>query len=101
MYYLVVTFSITYLKVQVHADTSDILWWLLAAHAVHFLVIPYAGAPLGSVRAQAGVPGRAIGAGAWGFFAFPMMNSGQYLLIMSSNHLGLMIHALMYAPQPA
>ena len=34
MYYLVVTFSITYLKVQVHADTSDILWWLLAAHAV-------------------------------------------------------------------
>ena len=28
MYYLVVTFSITYLKIHVHADTSDILWWL-------------------------------------------------------------------------
>jgi hypothetical protein len=27
----VVTFSITYLKVQVKADTSDILWWLLVA----------------------------------------------------------------------
>src|SRR5262245_43351061 len=43
MYYLVVTFSIVYLKDPVGADTSDILWWLLAAHAVHFLVIPQVG----------------------------------------------------------
>lgn len=43
MYYLVVTFSITYLKVQVHADTRAILWWLLVAHAVHFAVIPLFG----------------------------------------------------------
>ena len=40
MYYLVVTFSITYLKVHVHANTKAILWWLLAAHAVHFAAIP-------------------------------------------------------------
>ena len=40
MYYLVVTFSITYLKVQVGADTSSILWYLLVAHAVHFAVDP-------------------------------------------------------------
>lgn len=31
MYHLVVTFSITYLKVQVHANTKAILWWLPAA----------------------------------------------------------------------
>src|SRR6201998_2015516 len=43
MYYLVVTFSITYLKVHAHANTKVILWWLLAAHAVHFGVIPLAG----------------------------------------------------------
>jgi MFS family permease len=30
-----------------------------------------------------------------------MMNSGQYLLIMGAIILGLVIHALMYAPQPA
>lgn len=101
MYYLVVTFSITYLKVQVHADTSDILWWLLAAHAVHFLVIPYAGRLSDRFGRKPVYLVGAVGAGAWGFFAFPMMNSGQYLLIMSSIILGLMIHALMYAPQPA
>ena len=34
VYYIVVSFSIVYLKTHVGADTSDILWWLLAAHAV-------------------------------------------------------------------
>ena len=43
MYYLVVTFSITYLKVQVSVDTVSILWYLLVAHAVHFAVIPLVG----------------------------------------------------------
>lgn len=43
MYYLVVTFSITYLKVQVGADTSDILWYLLVAHLIHFAVVPLVG----------------------------------------------------------
>ncbi|NTY59534.1 MFS transporter [Mycolicibacterium sphagni] len=101
MYYLVVTFSITYLKVEVHADTSDILWWLLAAHAVHFVAIPYAGRLSDRYGRKPVYLVGAIGAGAWGFFAFPMMNSGQYLLIMGSIILGLVIHALMYAPQPA
>lgn len=101
MYYLVVTFSITYLKVEVHADTSDILWWLLVAHAVHFLVIPYAGRLSDRFGRKPVYLVGAIGAGAWGFFAFPMMNSGQYLLIMGAIILGLAIHALMYAPQPA
>ena len=36
MYYLVVTFSITYLKVEVGTDTSTILWWMLIAHAIHY-----------------------------------------------------------------
>ncbi len=101
MYYLVVTFSITYLKVQVHADTSDILWWLLVAHAVHFVVIPQAGRAADRFGRRPVYLLGALGAGAWGFFAFPMMNSGHYQLIISAIVLGLVIHALMYAPQPA
>ena len=101
MYYLVVTFSITYLKVQVHADTSDILWWLLVAHFVHFIVIPQVGRLSDRFGRRPVYLVGAIGAGAWGFFAFPMMSSGRYQLIMAAIIIGLVIHALMYAPQPA
>jgi MFS family permease len=101
MYYLVVTFSITYLKVQVGANTSSILWYLLVAHAVHFAVIPLVGR-LADRHGRRPVyfVGAALGA-SWGFFAFPMMNSGNYVVITASITLGLMIHAIMYAPQPA
>jgi MFS family permease len=101
MYYLVVTFSIVYLKKQVGADTGDILWWLLAAHAVHFVVIPQVGRLSDRVGRRPVYIGGAIAAGTWGFFAFPMMNTGNYLLIMSAIIVGLIIHAFMYAPQPA
>ncbi|MET0703975.1 MAG: MFS transporter [Mycobacterium sp.] len=101
MYYLVVTFSITYLKVQVGADTSSILWYLLVAHAVHFAVIPLVGRAADRVgRRPVYFVGAVLGA-TWGFFAFPMMNSGNYAIITAAITLGLMIHALMYAPQPA
>jgi MFS family permease len=101
MYYLVVTFSITYLKVQVKADTADILWWLLVAHAVHFVVIPQAGRAADRFGRRPVYLIGALGAGAWGFFAYPMMDTGRYLPIIAAVSIGLVVHALMYAPQPA
>jgi MFS family permease len=101
MYYLVVTFSITYLKVQVHANTKAILWWLLAAHAVHFGVIPLAGYLSDRFGRRPIYFVGAICACSWGFFAFPMMNSGRNAIIMSAIVIGLVFHGLMYAVQPA
>jgi MFS family permease len=101
MYYLVVTFSITYLKVHVHANTKDILWWLLAAHAVHFVVIPLIGHLSDRFGRRPIYFIGAVSAGTWGFFAFPMMNSGNYLVIMSAIIIGLVFHGTMYAIQPA
>src|SRR4051812_6984761 len=101
MYYLVVTFSITYLKEQASVDTVSILWYLLVAHAVHFAVIPMVGRLADRYgRRPVYFAGAALGA-TWGFFAFPMMNSGNYAIATAAVTLGLMIHALMYAPQPA
>ena len=101
MYYLVVTFSITYLKVHVHANTKAILWWLLAAHAVHMAVIPTAGHLSDRFGRRPIYFVGAVSAGTWGFFAFPMMNSGHDLVIMSAIIVGLVFHGTMYAVQPA
>jgi MFS family permease len=101
MYYLVVTFSITYLKVQVHANTVAILRWLLVAHAVHFVVIPLAGHLSDRFGRRPIYFIGTLGAAAWGFFAFPMMSSGHNAIIMSAIVIGLIVHGCMYAPQPA
>ena len=101
MYYLVVTFSITYLKVVVHADTAHILWWMLMAHAVHFAVIPLVGKLSDTIGRRPVYMIGAVTAGTWGFFAFPMMNSGHNAVILSAIIIGLVFHAFMYAGQPA
>ncbi|MFE1591096.1 MFS transporter [Nocardia sp. NPDC058705] len=101
MYYLVVTFSITYLKVHVHADTTNILWWLLIAHAVHIMVIPLAGRLGDRIGRRPVYLAGAVAAATWGFFAFPMMDSGNHLIILSAIVIGLVFHGLMYAGQPA
>ncbi|OAN42393.1 MFS transporter [Mycolicibacterium iranicum] len=101
MYYLVVTFTITYLKVQVGTDTNSILRYLLVAHLVHFAVVPLVGHLSDRFgRRPVYMVGAVLGA-TWGFFAFPMMNSNNYVIITAAVTLGLVIHAFMYAPQPA
>jgi MFS family permease len=101
MYYLVVTFSITYLKVQVHANTKVILWWLLAAHAVHFVVIPLAGRLSDRFGRRPIYFVGALSACSWGFFALPMMDSRRNAIILAAIVIGLVFHGLMYAVQPA
>ncbi|BBX74690.1 MFS transporter [Mycobacterium shinjukuense] len=101
MYFLVVTFAITYLTVQVHASTVAILWWLLTAHVVHLAVIPVAGHLADRFgRCPIYLVG-VVTAGTWGFVAFPMMNSGRNAIIMSAFIIGLLFHGLMFAPLPA
>ncbi|MEV0296688.1 MFS transporter [Nocardia sp. NPDC050710] len=101
LYYLVVTFTITYLKVHVGVDTKVILWWLLAAHAVHFVAIPLAGRLSDRFGRRPVYLVGAVAAGTWGFFAFPMMDSGHNAVILAAIIIGLLFHSLMYAAQPA
>jgi MFS family permease len=101
MYYLVVIVSITYLKVQVGVDTNAILRYMLVAHAVHFAVIPLVGRLADRVGRRPVYFVGTVLAATWGFFAFPMMDTANYLMIIAAIVIGLVIHALMYAPQPA
>ncbi len=95
MYYLVVTFSITYLKVQVGADTSDILWYLLVAHAVHFL--PSRCSPALDTFAAGRCTSTEPAGASWGF-SLTEMNSANFVVVTDSVTIGLSSR-LMYAPQ--
>lgn len=82
-------------------DTSDILRLMLVAHLVHFLVIPQIGRLSDRIGRRPVYAVGALLAGTWGFFAFPMMDTARDSMILAAIILGLLIHAFMYAGQPA
>ncbi|RHW18708.1 MFS transporter [Sphingomonas gilva] len=100
LYYMVVTFSITYLAHR-GVDTTRILALLLFAHILHVVVIPFVGRATDRVgRKPVYIAGAALTM-AWPFAAFPMFDTGGTATILAAIMLGLAIHALMYAAQPA
>lgn len=99
-YYIVVTFSITYLS-YIGVDTTRILTLLLVAHAFHAILIPLIGALTDRVGRR---PIYGLGAAlvaVWPFVAFPMFNTESTVLILLAIMFGLLVHGLMYAAQPA
>ena len=101
MYYLVVIVSITYLKVQVGVDTTRSCATCSSRTRCTSLVIPLVGRLADRVGRRPVYFVGTVLAATWGFFAFPMMDTANYLLIIAAIVIGLVIHALMYAPQPA
>lgn len=101
LYYVVVTFSITYLSTQLEMDTSRILLLLLIAHIVHAITVPFVGGLTDKLgRRPVYAAGASLGI-VWSFIAFPMFNTENSFIILAAIILGLMIHALMYAGQPS
>ncbi|QUW19140.1 MFS transporter [Agrococcus sp. Marseille-Q4369] len=101
LYYLVVTFSIVYLRTYLEYDVSRILGLMAIAHIAHFIFVPIVGRFVDTVgRKPMYLIGVLLGA-TWGFIAFPMFESGNDIVILGGIILGLAFHALMYAGQPA
>lgn len=100
LYYMVVTFSITYLA-HIGVNTTAILGMLFVAHLLHALIIP----PIGRMADRFGrKPVYLLGAAltiAWPFLAFPMFGTGNDAVILLAILIGMAVHALMYAAQPA
>jgi len=101
MYYLVVTFSIVYLREALKMDVAAILTWLVVAHIVHMIVIPLIGALADRVGRKPTYLIGVLGAAVWGFIAFPLFDTKNPFVIVFAISLGLFLHAFMYAPQPA
>ncbi len=100
LYYMVVTFSITYLHHR-DVDTTRILALLFLAHVLHVAVIPMVGWLADRVgRRPVYIAGAVLTLG-WPFLAFPMFDTGDTLMILGAVMLGLAVHGLMYAAQPA
>lgn len=100
-YYLVVTWSITYLTVKAGVGSSEILGLLLGANAIEAVLVPLVG-KLGDVIGRRAP--YAIGivlAAAWPFFAFPLFDTAHGMNIFIALVTGLIAHALMYSGQPA
>jgi len=100
LYYMVVTFSITYLA-HIGVDTTEILALLFCAHLLHIVLIPSIGRLADRIGRK---PVYIAGAGltiAWPFVAFPLFDTGQAPIILAGIMIGMAVHALMYAPQPA
>ncbi|TFC83192.1 MFS transporter [Cryobacterium sp. TMT1-21] len=101
LYYTIVSFSIVYLVTVHQYDTSKLLLALLIAHIVHFLVIPQVGRMSDRFGRKPVYLAGAILGSTWAFFAFPMFDTQNPVIIVVAITIGLCFHALMYAGQPA
>lgn len=100
LYYMVVTFSVTYLHHR-GIDTTRILTLLFSAHIFHAILIPLVGSLTDRVGRKPVYIAGALATMAWPFVAFPLFDSGATASILAGIILGLAVHALMYAAQPA
>lgn len=100
LYYMVVTFSITYLSHR-GTDTTRILTLLFFAHILHVFVIPAVGRAADRVGRRPVYLLGALLTTAWPFAAFPMLDTGATAVILAAIMAGMIVHALMYAAQPA
>jgi MFS family permease len=101
VYYIVVSFTIVYLKTVHEYDTSQLLLALLIAHVVHFAIIPQLGRLADRWGRKPVYLTGAILSATWAFFAFPLFDTLDPVLIVLAVTIGLCFHAFMYAPQPA
>lgn len=101
LYYMVVTFSLTYLKLVVGADTTRILKLMFAANAIHFFIIPIMGYLSDIVGRKPVYLTGAVLTACWGFVGFPMMDTGNDWMIMGAIVLGLAIESMTYSPYSA
>lgn len=100
LYYMVVTFSITYLSHR-GTDTTRILTLLFFAHILHVFVIPAVGRAADRVGRRPVYLLGALLTMAWPFAAFPMLDTGATAVVLAAIMTGMIVHALMYAAQPA
>jgi metabolite-proton symporter len=100
-YYMAASFTLTYLKIVVGVDTSDVLLVMLFAHIVHLVTVPICGY-LSDRLGRKPVIGAGVAlAAVWAVAVFPMYDTGDTWTIFGALVMGLVAQGLMYGPQAA
>ncbi|MDX3109373.1 MFS transporter [Nonomuraea angiospora] len=99
-FYLLTVFVITYAK-SVKIDNSTVLNAVLIASAIHFITIPMWGALSDRIGRRPIYLAGAAGIGVWIFAFFPLVDTGNFLVITLAITVGLLFHGMMYGPQAA
>lgn len=102
-YYLITIISITYLTTYAgtESDKGMILTALLIGSAVQFMAVPLIGAVSDRVGRRPLYLVGAAGVAVWSFVFFGLVGSRSESKIILAVVVGLILHALMYAPQAA
>ena len=100
-YYIFTVIVITYIVEFAKQDKGPVLQALLIGSVVHFIWIPIVGAISDRVGRRPLYLAGAIGVAVWSFVFFGLLDSNNQGKIILAIVVGLMLHALMYAPQAA
>ena len=99
-YYIITTFSITYL-VELGLTRSQALNAILIGAAGHFFVIPAAARLSDRLGRRPVYAFGGLGLAVFSFVFFPMLGSGDWLTIVAAIVIALFFHGVMYGPQAA
>ncbi|WP_433434430.1 MFS transporter [Nonomuraea sp. CA-141351] len=99
-FYLLTVFVITYAK-SAKIENSTVLGAVLIASAIHFVTIPMWGALSDRIGRRPIYLAGAAGIGVWIFAFFPLVDTGNFLVITLAVTVGLLFHGMMYGPQAA
>ena len=100
-YYILTAFSLTFL-VEISAESRALaLNALLIGAAVQFFAIPLFAALSDRIGRRPVYAFGGLGLAAWSFALFPLLASGNNMLIVLALVVGLVLHGAMYGPQAA
>jgi len=100
-YYIITTFSITYMTEAAHLTKAQALDCILIGAAVHFAAIPLLGALSDRIGRRPVYAAGGFGLALFSFLFFRMLGSGDMGAAVAAVVIALCLHGAMYGPQAA
>lgn len=100
-YYIITTFSITYMTEAAHLTKAEALDAILIGATVHFFAIPALGRLSDLVGRRTVYAAGGFGLAAFSFLFFRMLGSGNMAQVVAAITVALVLHGAMYGPQAA